>query len=139
MSDSESSVSEMYTPPPGFKSHSQPHFPTNKTNRKQIWLVKIPKSLQKQLPKQIPIPVRLPSSSRGADDDSESTTFMHDGVTYAVVDSSEDDTMVSQNMKVLVPTSNDGHLVHLSTPISRVLDINERANIPPAKRHKSDK
>ncbi|KAK9380867.1 uncharacterized protein V2V93DRAFT_380317 [Kockiozyma suomiensis] len=118
-SDSDSDAE--YVPPRGFKSLEQARFESSKLSGKQIWLVKIPKSIiaKKQLPKRIPVPTRVQPE----------VEFKYENIEYAVTENKEEENM-ARNVKLLMPVTKNGSLKQLMTPISKVVQISEVASIP---------
>lgn len=92
---------ERYVPPRGFKSLEQARFESSKLSGKQIWLVKIPKSIiaKKQLPKRIPVPTRVQPE----------VEFKYENIEYAVTENKEEENM-ARNVKLLMPVTKNGSL-----------------------------
>ncbi|KAK9468317.1 hypothetical protein V1512DRAFT_274572 [Lipomyces arxii] len=126
--ESYSDSEESYVPPDRFKpmpptSSRSKVFPYSKmtSDGKEIWLFKVPKSMQKSLPSRIPLPEAWKPEVR----------FTHDGTHYAVAENKEEEATASK-IKLLCPGA-DGALRQVPGKFSKVLQINEVADIPTIK------
>ncbi|KAK9370966.1 DNA-directed RNA polymerase I subunit RPA34.5-domain-containing protein [Lipomyces kononenkoae] len=123
-SDSASmSDSEPYVPPRNFKplahTSNSVSFSDLAKGDKQLWLLKFPKSMGKNLPSKIPLPSPIMD---------QEAKFEHDGTEFAIVENKEEQVMAGK-IKVLCPDGK-GNLRQVPASFEKILHINEVANIP---------